>query len=212
MVLNMALHFRILPPKRTLILFAVLFLPFLADAVWKWWKDYRWRQTPALSLNSLGYLYYPKELSIRPADSPFSSKDMIRISAVTSLGYNSILEYNKDSGQIQFRVFHVSSSFFFPEKIQSCFRISNPAQEEEVRRIILGHEKELTDSDFQRTIRDFLARHKIELSNIGDGNFRLGLARAGVADWIKAGKDPEAEWARKFSPAGTADSGEFEQK
>jgi hypothetical protein len=27
----------------------------------------------------------------------------------------------------------------------------------------------------------------------------VGLERAGVAEWIKAGKDPEAEWRKKFS-------------
>ena len=34
-----------------------------------------------------------------------------------------------------------------------------------------------------------------------DGDPYVGLERAGVAEWIKAGKDPEAEWRKKF-PAG----------
>ena len=200
----MAFHFRILPPKRTLILFAVLFLPFLADSVWTNWKNYQWSRASALSLYSLGYMYYPRELSIRPGDNCFSWEDTIRIPAETNLGYDSTLEYHKDSGEIQFRVFHVSSSFFFPRKIQSCFHISDPVQGKEVCRFILEHEKELTDSDFQGAIRDFLARHKHELSKIGNGSFRLGLKRAGVAEWIKAGKDPEAEWQKKFSAGGGA--------
>ena len=194
----MASHFRILPPKRTLILFAVLFSPFLADSVWSLWKDHRWRQTPTLFLHSLGYMYCPKALSIRSEEIPFTLKNTIRIPAGTNIGYSSTLEYHKDSGQIRFCVFHVSSSFFFPGKSHAYFRISDSSQEKEIRHFILEHEKELTDSGFQRTIRDFLAGHKRELRKIGDGDFRLGLERAGVADWIKEGKDPEAEWQKKF--------------
>ena len=198
----MAFNFRIFPPKRTLILFAVLFLPFLADSIWSTWKNFQWSRSSALSLYSLGYMHCPRELSVRSGDNRLSWEDAIRIPAETNLGYGSTLEYRKDSAEIQFRVFHVSPSFFFPRKISSCFRVSDPAQEKEVCRFILEHEKELTDSDFQGAIRDFLARHKHELRKVGNGSFHLGLERAGVAEWIKAGKDPEAEWRKKFSFSG----------
>ena len=198
----MASHFRILPPKRTLILFAILFLPFLADSGWWTWEYYQWTRSPELSLYSLGYMHCPKKLSVRLGNVPFTEKEMIRIRAETNLGYSSTLEYHRESGGIWFRVFRVSSSFFFPGKSQSCFRISDPVQEKEIRQFILTHEKELTDSDFQQAVRDFLAGHKDELRKIGNGDYRLGLERAGVAEWIKAGKDPEEEWRKNFPADG----------
>lgn len=194
----MASHFRILPPKRTLILFAILFLPFLADSVWTAWKYYQWTRSSALSLYSLGYMRCPKDLSICSSDDRFPLENTIRISAGTNLGYSSTLEYHKESGGIRFRVFRISSSFFFPRKNQSCFRIADPVQEKEIWQFIQTHERELTDSDFQQAVRDFIARYKDELRKIGNGDFRLGLERAGVAEWIKEGKDPETEWAKKF--------------
>ena len=39
----------------------------------------------------------------------------------------------------------------------------------------------------------------------GDGDPYVGLERAGVSEWIKAGKDPEAEWQKTFpKSAGTS--------
>ena len=54
-------------------------------------------------------------------------------------------------------------------------------------------------------IRRFAAKHKEDLALLGDGDPYVGLERAGVAEWIKAGKDPEAEWRKKF-PAGNGET------
>ena len=43
-----------------------------------------------------------------------------------------------------------------------------------------------------------MREYKKELTKLGDGDPYVGLERAGVADWIKEGKDPEAEWACGF--------------
>lgn len=43
-----------------------------------------------------------------------------------------------------------------------------------------------------------LVRHREDLARLGDGDPYVGLERAGVAEWIKAGKDPEAEWEKKY--------------
>ena len=44
-----------------------------------------------------------------------------------------------------------------------------------------------------------LRDHENELTKLGDGDPYVGLERAGVAEWIKAGKDPDAERREKFS-------------
>ena len=45
-----------------------------------------------------------------------------------------------------------------------------------------------------------LVRHREDLAQLGDGDPYVGLERAGVAEWIKTGKDPEAEWRKKYPP------------
>ena len=47
-----------------------------------------------------------------------------------------------------------------------------------------------------------LVRHREDLAQLGYGDPYVGLERAGVAEWIKAGKDPEAEWRKKISFSG----------
>lgn len=68
---------------------------------------------------------------------------------------------------------------------------------------LLSHRAVLLDPEKADSIRRFAARHKDKLAALGDGDPYVGLERAGVAEWIKAGKDPEAEWAKKFPENGT---------
>ena len=49
-----------------------------------------------------------------------------------------------------------------------------------------------------------IRQYRTDLTKLGDGDPYVGLERAGVAEWIKAGKDPEAEWKKKFSAGGEA--------
>ena len=53
-------------------------------------------------------------------------------------------------------------------------------------------------------MRHIIHDYEDELTRLGDGDPYVGLERAGVADWIMEGKDPEAEWQKKF-PAGDGD-------
>ena len=69
---------------------------------------------------------------------------------------------------------------------------------------IAEHEEDLQNEEFQCVMRHIIHDYEDELTRLGDGDPYVGLERAGVADWIMEGKDPEAEWQKKF-PAGDGD-------
>ena len=83
------------------------------------------------------------------------------------------------------------------------YEITSQEVKEKLLNFIAKHEEDLQNEDLQCVMRCVLRDHEEELSELGDGDPYVGLERAGVADWIKEGKDPEAEWAKKFP----ADSG-----
>ena len=83
------------------------------------------------------------------------------------------------------------------------YEISDDECKKRIVDFLLSHREVLLDPEKADSIRRFAARHKDKLAALGDGDPYVGLERAGVADWIKAGKDPEAEWAKKFPENGT---------
>ena len=79
--------------------------------------------------------------------------------------------------------------------------------DEDLLNFIEEHEADLQNRELQYALQWMMREHRKELTQLGDGDPYVGLERAGVADWIKEGKDPEAEWQKKF-PA----NGEVQQK
>ena len=78
------------------------------------------------------------------------------------------------------------------------YEITSQEAKEKLLNFIAEHEEDLQNEDMQCVMRCMLRDHEGELTKLGDGDPYVGLKRAGVADWIKAGKDPEAEWRKKF--------------
>lgn len=80
-----------------------------------------------------------------------------------------------------------------------CFyEITSPDVKAELLNFISEHEADLKDQNLQYMMGYMIRHYRPELTKLGDGDPYVGLERAGVADWIKEGKDPEAEWAKKF--------------
>ena len=84
------------------------------------------------------------------------------------------------------------------------YEISSQKVKEKLLNFIAEHEEDLLNEEFQCVMRCMLRDHENELNLLGDGDPYVGLERAGVAEWIKAGKDPEAEWRKKFPAGGGA--------
>ncbi len=86
----------------------------------------------------------------------------------------------------------------FNGKVQYYYEIDSMEIKENLLNFIEKHEADLQNLDLQYALQGMMREYKEELTQLGDGDPYVGLERAGVADWIKAGKDPEAEWAKKF--------------
>ena len=82
--------------------------------------------------------------------------------------------------------------------------VSDPEIEKKIIDFLLARRDVLLHAENAGIMRRFAAKHKEDLTKLGDGDPYVGLERAGVAEWIKAGKDPEAEWQKKFSAGGGA--------
>ena len=91
-----------------------------------------------------------------------------------------------------------SSQTFFGGKEIYWYEVDDPKLKQNLLDFIQAHAKELFSLDFEEQCRTIYVQHLDELKRLGDGDPYVGLERAGVADWIKEGKDPEAEWAKKF--------------
>ena len=84
----------------------------------------------------------------------------------------------------------------------TCFyEITSPDIKTELLNFIAEHEEDLQNQKLQYMLGYMILHYRTELTKLGDGNPYEGLERAGITEWIKAGKDPEAEWRKKF-PAG----------
>ena len=86
----------------------------------------------------------------------------------------------------------------FKGKVRYYYEIDSPEVKENLLNFIEGHEADLQNLELQYALQGMMREYKKELTRIGDGDPYMGLERAGVAEWIKAGKDPEAEWKKKF--------------
>ena len=82
--------------------------------------------------------------------------------------------------------------------LSSFYEISDDKCKKRIIDFLLSHKALLLDSEKANSIRRFAAKYKDELTRLGGGDPYVGLERAGVAEWIKAGKDPEAEWRKKY--------------
>ena len=78
------------------------------------------------------------------------------------------------------------------------YEITSQEVKEKLLNFIAEHEEDLQNEEFQCVMRRILLDHEDELTRLGGGDPYVGLERAGVADWIKAGKDPEEEWRKKY--------------
>ena len=84
-----------------------------------------------------------------------------------------------------------------------CFyEITSPDVRAELLNFIVEHESDLRNQRLQCMMGYMIRHYRPELSKLGDGDPYVGLERAGVADWIKEGKDPEAEWEKRFPADG----------
>ena len=89
----------------------------------------------------------------------------------------------------------------FKGQFDSYYEIDAPEIKENLLDFIAEHQKDLNDKELQEWLFVMLVRHREDLAQLGDGDPYVGLERAGVAEWIKEGKDPEAEWRKKYPPA-----------
>ena len=89
--------------------------------------------------------------------------------------------------------------------LSPCYIVSDPEIKRKIIDFLLIHRAVLLHAENAGIIRQFAAKHKEDLARLGDGDPYVGLERAGVAEWIKAGKDPEAEWRKKFPAGGEAE-------
>ena len=78
------------------------------------------------------------------------------------------------------------------------YEIASAEAKRNLLNFIAVHEEDLQNQSLQEAMLKMLYHHKTELAKLGDGDPYVGLERAGIPDWIKAGKDPEAEWQKKY--------------
>ena len=95
-----------------------------------------------------------------------------------------------------------SSQTFSGGKEICRYEVDDPDVKQKLTDFIQAHAKELFSRDFEESYRKMYIQHFHELKELGDGDPYVGLERAGVAEWIKAGKDPEEEWRKNFPADG----------
>jgi len=91
----------------------------------------------------------------------------------------------------------------FRGKVRYYYEITSPEVKENLLNFIEKHEADLQNRVLQYALQGTMREYKKELTKLGDGDPYVGLERAGVAEWIKAGKEPVAEWRNKYPPAGS---------
>ena len=121
------------------------------------------------------------------------------------------LNYYREKSSVRIEIWWEKWSFIAAKESVS-YEITSPEIREELIHLIEENQDLFTNPDYEETAHCFANDHCDMLRQIGKGNRFRGMREIGFYDWLRQGKDPEAECARKFSPAGTADSGEFEQR
>lgn len=109
--------------------------------------------------------------------------------------------YDKSARDITLMITWFDPSFLGGQ-IHYFYEIDSPEVKAELLDFISKYEVDLQDHKKQETMLKMLHCYHDELSELGDGDPYVGLERAGVFDWIREGKDPEAEWKKKFSADG----------
>ena len=105
--------------------------------------------------------------------------------------------FDRDTKELFVEICWSSQTIFGGKEIYR-YEVDDPTIRQNLIEFIQTHAKELFSLDFQEKYRKIYIQHFRKLKELGDGDPYVGLERAGVADWIKEGKDPEAEWAKKF--------------
>lgn len=118
-----------------------------------------------------------------------------------SLGRN--LKYYRKKRCIRIEIWWEKWSFI-AAKESICYDITSPEIHEELLRLIEENQDLFANSDYEKTAFGFANDHANTLRDIGEGNRFRGMQKIGFYDWFRQGKDPEAEWQKKF-PAGDGD-------
>lgn len=175
--------------------FAFLFVFFVMNEM----ESRRLRHMPFITANALNYSYHPVRLPLKPASTVMG--EHTRSISLNETDANALagLYYSKEKKSLLLEVVFISDVLPFRWKKFCHYEISDPNVKKELFEYIETHEDELFDPQFRGKIRDMIARHKKELNDAGNGSMYLGIHKAGIIPTIRAGKDPEAEWRKKFS-------------
>lgn len=162
------------------------------------------RNLEKLEVKGVGYFPYEREIPVKRSDSSAyaGGKPDLRIPLheyiPDSLGRN--LNYYKEKRSIRIEIWWEKWSFI-AAKESICYDITSSEIHEELLRLIEENQDLFANSDYEKIAHVFANDHANTLRDIGGGNRFRGMQKIGFFDWFRQGKDPEAEWQKKF-PAG----------
>ena len=105
--------------------------------------------------------------------------------------------YDKTAQDLIVRIVWIDPCGLFGQ-FDRYYEITSPDVKAELLNFIAEHGTDLQNQKLQYMMGYMIRHYRPELTQLGDGDPYVGLERAGVFEWIREGRDPEAEWAKKF--------------
>ena len=160
------------------------------------------RNLAKVEVKGIGYFPYERDIPVARSGSGnhAETKPILRLPLheyiPDSLGRN--LNYYKETRSVRIEIWWEKWSFI-AAKESICYEITSPEIREELIRLIEKNQDLYANTDYEKYAHCFANDHCDTLQKIGSGNRFRGMQKIGFYDWIRQGKDPEAEWAKIFS-------------
>ena len=168
------------------------------------------RDLKKVEVQGIGYFPYERKVPVSRSDSGDYTgvKPDFRLALHEyipgSLGRS--LNYYREKRSVRIQIWWEKWSFI-ADKESISYEITSPEIREELIRLIEENQDLFTSADYEKIAHCFAGDHCDMLRQIGNGNRFQGMREIGFYEWFRQGKDPEAEWEKRFpegQPAGAA--------
>lgn len=184
--------------RKKKIIFIALVAVFAAPVLYEIGYACFWSHLSSLAVYRIGFYPFEETIPLKSTgDCPSGESRTIFISTKNGGRLSYSIEFFEAAKDIRIR-----GSGWTPSGkgiLSPFYEISDDECKKRIVVFLLSHREVLLDPEKADSIRRFAARHKGKLTELGDGDPYMGLERAGVFKWIREGRNPEAEWDKKFS-------------
>lgn len=156
------------------------------------------RELKSFPAKAIGLFPYDRTIPLRHVERSESvPQDRVELRGNIPHKVFSQVLFDQDTMELFVEICWSAQTFFGGKEIY-WYEVDDPKMKQNLIEFVQAHAKELFSRDFEEKCRTIYIQHLDALKRLGDGDPYVGLERAGVFEWIREGRNPEAEWAKKF--------------